>query len=394
MNTSIKNFGIYKQSPAFEIRQRQQNLNLIVWVVIFTSIAMASVNFLFGDVSAGLVLLSLAPICAIVILLNKLGYFNTAAILLCVLMLFILDYDIYAVGGLIFDLAPIAFPVIIIVCALLFDKKGIFVYSIACIISVIVLGEMSMHGFLQHNVPDTDIYDILTAVILIVATGLLLLVIIENAEENLARIQADEHNLRVSYELTLEGLVKAIELRDLDTEQHSQRVVSMSVRLASYLGLNAEELLIIKRGALLHDIGKIAVPDNILRKPGPLTEEEWAIMRQHPVKAREILSTIPFLANALDIPYSHHENWDGTGYPSGLRGKEIPLFARIFSIVDQWEALTSNRSYHKGWSREQTLSYIQANTGKLFDPEIVDAFFKLIEIDDTGFLDQYPPDTN
>ena len=184
-------------------------------------------------------------------------------------------------------------------------------------------------------------------------------------------------DLAVAYETTLEGWARTLELRDRETEGHSQRVMDLTLRLARKMGISDEELIHIQRGAVLHDIGKMGVPDNILLKEGPLTDEEWKIMRKHPVYAYEMLSTIPFLRKAIDIPYSHHEKWDGSGYPRGLKGEEIPLSARIFAIVDVWDALRSDRPYRKAWSAEDTLEYIKEQSGKHFDPIVVKAFMEI-----------------
>jgi HD-GYP domain-containing protein (c-di-GMP phosphodiesterase class II) len=180
-----------------------------------------------------------------------------------------------------------------------------------------------------------------------------------------------------TYHATLEGWVHALDLRDKETEGHTQRVTDMTVCLARALGMSVEELVHVRRGALLHDIGKIAIPDSILLKPGPLTEEEWKVMRQHPVYAYEMLSPIAFLRPALDIPYCHHEKWDGTGYPRGLKGEAIPRAARIFAASDVWDALRSDRPYRKGWSREKVREHIRSVSGSHFDPEIADAFLRM-----------------
>jgi HD-GYP domain-containing protein (c-di-GMP phosphodiesterase class II) len=145
------------------------------------------------------------------------------------------------------------------------------------------------------------------------------------------------------------------------------------------MGVNEAEIVHIRRGALLHDIGKMGVPDAILLKPDKLTEEEWAIMRQHPVYAYELLSPIAYLHPALDIPYCHHEKWDGTGYPRQLKGEQIPLAARLFAVVDVWDALLSDRPYRPGWPREQALAYIRSQAGAYFDPQVVKAFLRMIE---------------
>ena len=143
------------------------------------------------------------------------------------------------------------------------------------------------------------------------------------------------------------------------------------------MGINGKNLGHIRRGALLHDIGKMGIPDSIIQKPGKLTDEEWQIMWQHPVYAHEWLSPIEFLRPALEIPYCHHERWDGTGYPRGLEGEQIPLEARIFAIVDVWDALRSDRPYRKTWSKEKTLAHIKEQSGKHFDPQVVDVFLEL-----------------
>ncbi|MDI6768169.1 MAG: HD domain-containing phosphohydrolase [Anaerolineales bacterium] len=191
---------------------------------------------------------------------------------------------------------------------------------------------------------------------------------------NLQRSNAD---LALAYDTTLEGWSKALDLRDRETEDHTQRVTEMTLKLARGMGISDVELMHVRRGALLHDIGKMGVPDSILLKPAKLTDEEWVIMRSHPQFAYNMLSSIEFLRPALDIPYCHHEKWDGTGYPRGLKGEQIPLAARIFAVVDVWDALNSNRPYRKAWSREKTLEYVKTNSGTHFDPKVVEAFLRL-----------------
>ncbi len=188
-------------------------------------------------------------------------------------------------------------------------------------------------------------------------------------------------DLAVAYETTLEGWARTLELRDRETEGHSQRVMDLTMRLARKIGLPDDEMIHIQRGAVLHDIGKMGVPDSILLKEGPLTDEEWEIMRMHPVYAYDMLSTIPFLRKAIDIPYYHHEKWDGGGYPHGLKGEDIPLPARIFAIVDVWDALCSDRPYRKAWSESETITYIKEQSGKHFDPMVVDTFLSIIHLD-------------
>ena len=201
---------------------------------------------------------------------------------------------------------------------------------------------------------------------------------IDNAKlfEGLQRSNID---LTLAYDATIEGWSRALDLRDKETEGHTQRVAQMTERLAQVMGIGAADLVHIHRGAMLHDIGKMGVPDNILLKPGKLTDEEWVIMRKHPQYAYEMLSPITFLRPALDIPYCHHEKWDGTGYPRGLKGEQIPLAARIFAVVDVWDALTSDRPYRAAWSRERTREHICAGAGTHFDPHIVDVFLNMLD---------------
>lgn len=192
-------------------------------------------------------------------------------------------------------------------------------------------------------------------------------------------LQRSHNELAVAYETTIEGWSRALDYRDKETEGHSLRVTDIAVAVARELGMSDEEIVHVRRGALLHDIGKLGVPDGILLKPGKLTDEEWVIMRRHPVIAYELLSPIGFLRQSVDIPYCHHENWDGTGYPRGLKGEQIPLSARIFAIVDVWDALLSERPYRPPWPVDKTRDYIASLSGKQFDPKVVEAFFKCVK---------------
>jgi len=200
---------------------------------------------------------------------------------------------------------------------------------------------------------------------------------IDNAQlfDNLQRSNVE---IRQAYDTTLEGWARALELRDRETEGHTRRVTNLTMQLARYMGIPDEELIDIYRGVLLHDIGKMGVSDHILRKTGPLNESEWLEMRKHPEYAFDLLSPISYLRPALDIPYGHHEHWDGSGYPRGLKGEQIPLSARIFAIVDIWDALLSDRPYRKAWPRDRVIDYLRDISGKILDPNVVVAFLKMI----------------
>lgn len=180
--------------------------------------------------------------------------------------------------------------------------------------------------------------------------------------------------LRQAYDSTLEGWAKALELRDHETEGHCRRVTELSLKIATAMGLKDEELVYVYRGALLHDIGKMGIPDSVLLKPDKLTEAEWKVMRQHPAYGRDMLEPINYLSRSIDIPYHHHEKWNGEGYPTGLKGEQIPLIARIFTVVDVWDALTSDRPYRKAWSREEALRYLEERASIEFDPDVVNSF--------------------
>ena len=191
-------------------------------------------------------------------------------------------------------------------------------------------------------------------------------------------LQRSNFELALAYDATIEGWSRALDLRDHETEGHTQRVTNLTLKLARRMGLSDERLILIRRGALLHDIGKMGIPDQILHKPEELNEEEQIIMRQHPQLAYDMLEPIAYLRDALDIPYCHHEKWDGSGYPRGLSGTQIPLEARLFTIVDVWDAITTDRPYRKGWPKEKALEYIRGESGKFFDPRLVEIFLQEI----------------
>jgi HD-GYP domain-containing protein (c-di-GMP phosphodiesterase class II) len=202
----------------------------------------------------------------------------------------------------------------------------------------------------------------------------------------LKELQRTNFELTLAYDTTIEGWSRALELRDRDTEGHTQRVSYAAVKLGRRLGLNEAELVHVRRGAMLHDIGKMAIPDSILRKEGPLTWEEWEEIRRHPRYAFELLSPIAYLSAALDIPHYHHEKWDGSGYPDRLKRTDIPLAARLFAVIDVFDALTSPRPYRAAWDKSQARAYIQDQSGKHFDPEIAAEFVRMLEASRTGDL--------
>jgi HD-GYP domain-containing protein (c-di-GMP phosphodiesterase class II) len=226
----------------------------------------------------------------------------------------------------------------------------------------------------------------LTAVAALFALAFMTWVIARQLEDTLQKnttlytdLQSSNLELQNAYETTLEGWSRALELRDRETEGHTQRVTELTMRVARTMAFTAEERVNIRRGALLHDIGKLGVPDHILHKRGALDESEWKIMRQPTLFAYNMIHPIEYLRPALDIPCYHHEKWDGSGYPYGLEGKQIPLAARIFAVADVYDALSSDRPYRAAWPRDRVLEHIKAGSGSHFDPEVVEIFLREIQ---------------
>jgi HD-GYP domain-containing protein (c-di-GMP phosphodiesterase class II) len=247
-----------------------------------------------------------------------------------------------------------------------------------CYFGVPLLSKGRVHGVMEvfHRAPlgpDADWLEFLETLAGEAAIA------VENAML-LKELQRTNFELTLAYNTTIEGWSRALDLRDRDTEGHTQRVTDWAVRLARRLGFPDADLIHIRRGAILHDIGKMAIPDSILLKPGPLTPDEWEIIRQHPRYAYELLSPIPYLGPALDIPHYHHERWDGNGYPHHLRETQIPLPARLFAVVDVYDALTSHRPYRPAWRPEDAAAQISLERGKHFDAEIASEFLRMLPI--------------
>jgi putative nucleotidyltransferase with HDIG domain len=270
----------------------------------------------------------------------------------------------------------IVFALPIAISSFIIRPSSSFIYAAFIAIVYTISSSLWDYGW-QYN---------LTAVIALFALAFMTWVIawrMENAiKENtelVATLKKSNAQIWNAYETTLEGWSLALDLRDKETEGHTQRVTDLTVKLARAIGVSDDELEHIRRGALLHDIGKLGVPDTILLKADKLTEEEWLIMKQHPRYAYSLLYPIQFLRESLDIPCHHHEKWDGSGYPQGMKEDEIPLAARIFAVVDVYDALLYDRPYRKGWAKEKVLNYIKAQSGSHFDPHVVDVFLREIE---------------
>jgi hypothetical protein len=305
--------------------------------------------------------------------INRKGHVRTAAVIIIVFCTLAASF-LYAPDTPNTAMIIYTLPIILSSFAI-HSSASFFVYLLA----------FTTYSLAMEISNNTNLYDVtgLTALLVVSVitwvTAASLEKFIANNTVLYNNLQKSNMELQQAYETTLDGWSRALDLRDKETEGHTQRVTKLTVQIARAMKLSEEELLHIRRGALLHDIGKLGVPDSILNKEGPLTEDEWKIMRQHPQFVYDLLFPINYLHSALGIPYCHHEKWDGTGYPRGLKGTDIPLSARIFAIVDVYDALTSDRPYRRAWSKEQTLEHIQKESGTHFDPDIVKIFQQEIQ---------------
>jgi len=358
--------------PEFESFERAQKAKFLHFSLLILTMACIFLGFfnMPGNTSLDIIIFILGGVSFLCIPLNKQGYFTPTAIFVSTLTLAVLTFSLMDGVGL-KDAGLIAYPLYFIYATFLFGKKSSPLITLLSIGSVFFVYVLDRRGYLSPAEYSNE-SQLTVIVILFVVTGLFLWVVMENWEKIM-------QNLIETYDLTLSGWGKTLEYRDRETEGHSLRVTDITMELAKRMGVSKSKLNQIRRGALLHDIGKIAVPDSILRKKGSLTEEEWQVVKMHPVYAKNLLIDIPYLKPALDIPYHHHERWDGSGYPDGLAGDDIPLAARLFAVVDVWDALISDRPYRKAWTNDQTRTYLQEQSGQLFDPQIIQVFLELLD---------------
>lgn len=350
-------------------------LHIALWFTFFIAIYFALINTALTRVA--FIALTLASFIGLILNYRK-KYFLSASIpvVMGTLALFFNFFD----GISLQDPGIVAIPLLIILTSFLFGSRLIYRSAFINILGLGLLVYFERAGIISPpNLASNEQFIIIS--ILIVFTAILQKRIIQSWEQAVEASQESEHRIRDAYVLTLEGWAKTLEFHDRETLGHSQRVTSLCHRLAEKLGIvDPQELEYIRWGALLHDIGKLAIPYEILRKEGELSSEEWEVIKSHPAVAEELLGNIEYIKPALSIPRSHHENWDGTGYPRKLKGEEIPFHARIFTLVDNWDALTTDRSYRKAWSREKTINYMREQSGKRFDPKIVDVFITKVAL--------------
>ncbi|MFL7814162.1 MAG: HD-GYP domain-containing protein [Anaerolineales bacterium] len=357
-----------------------QVLNTI-FVAAMLAIAMIAINVLSGGVNyATLSVAGLFFFTAGLYWVYNKGYIHIAGVGLVISISIVVLINMVASGG-INDNSTIVFPLLITIGGLVLGKRfipyltGLFLAEIGVLYWLTVIGRITPFG----GAITVLLPNFLTLQTLLLICGVVIWITVDTLERNFKRIIDSEIKLRESYDQTIKGWGKALELFDRETEGHSLRVIELTLKMGEKLGLDGDELEHNRRGALLHDIGKMGVDEILLNKPESLTDEERREVEKHPLNAHKLLKDIPFLEKSMDIPVYHHERWDGTGYPFRLAGEEIPLAARIFAIVDNWDALRADRPYRKAWPKDKVLQYLRNQEGKKFDPALVKLFIDMIE---------------
>lgn len=364
-----------KLSP-YEKNQRVRTLSIMIWIILVASFSLGLLNVQYRTWNSVIALFSLAIFCVPLLWMNSKGHITISAFFLSLIVLMVISINMWDGDG-IRDSGLLAYPIFIMIGILFFGKRTAPLFTLAAIGSLIALVYLEIHGYVHPTIGATRFNILIPIIILLMVAATVTSVVAGNLDNNLERVKKSEGELRKNYDLTLAAWAKVLEYRDKETEGHSRRLVELSTRLAQALAMSEEEIVHLRRGALMHDIGKLAIPDNILLKPGALDDDERKVMEQHPIYAKQMLSQISFLQSSIDVVYSHHERWDGNGYPDGLKGEQIPLAARIFAVVDQWDALRSDRPYRKAWPIERVLAYLRDNAGILYDPRIVDVFLPI-----------------
>ncbi len=371
-------FETLKRLRAFEQNQRTRTLSIVIWIVFFASLILATFDLQFHTWRSVIASYAMAALCIPTLIVNRRGRYRLAAAGLSFIVLVALTVNVLDGDG-IRDPGIMAYPIFVAVGTLFFGRRAAPHFAAAAAVSVAIVVAGELLGWIHPTIGPTRVSILIPMVTLLGTSGAIVWVIVRNMEKDLELAVASEAELSKNYDLTLEAWAKVMEYRDRETEGHSRRLMVLSTRLAHALGLPEAEMVQLQRGALLHDIGKLAIPDEILLKPGSLNDDEQRIMQKHPVYAKQMLAGIPFLAPAVAVAYSHHERWDGQGYPERLKGEEIPLSARLFAVIDTWDALNSERVYRPAWQLEKVKEYLRENAGVRFDPHIVDVFLKMMQ---------------
>jgi putative nucleotidyltransferase with HDIG domain len=368
------------QSPGFEEMVNLSGVLRTIFHITIFALAIVSLNMTLGEFdNSSLSVLILFGLSLVFYLILRLGHHRLAGVGLLVAISLVMFYNFLIDGGL-HDNGMVIFPVLILFAGLLLGKRTVVAMTLFILAEVTALYALTVRGVISPygGVTGVNLQDLITVVILVLVAGVLIWLTLNLIEKNIIKIVESEERVKQSYDQTIDGWGKALELFDRETEGHSLRVTALTLEVAHRLAIQAEDLEHIRRGTLLHDIGKMGVPDDILNKPGPLTAEEREEIELHPWHTYRLLKNIPHIVKALEIPFCHHERWDGSGYPRKLKGEEIPLSARIFSIVDNWDALTSDRPYRKAWSREKVIEHLRAQSSHMFDPGLVELVIEVI----------------
>lgn len=339
--------------------------------VLVGGITLGVFNFGMGWPKEGISILLGAAACGAGLVWLRRGRIELAAAILCASLYWMIMTAAYHGVG-IYDAAVFAFPLLIIVATFVLGKRrGLLPATILSVLSVFALSGLQSLGLIEVASPVSWVRSAVAAIIF-VSIAWTLRIVRHSWEGNLSELVN-------SYDNTLRGWAHLLEARGWDVEGHSRRVTELSLALARELRCSPEEMEALERGAYLHDVGKMAIPDAVLLKPAALTAEERSVIETHPQVARDIIADIPFLKAAVCVPYSHHERWDGAGYPQGLKAGEIPRIARIFTVADQFDALSSDRPYRKAWPADEVRTYVQENSGIIYDPQVVDALIRLLD---------------
>jgi HD domain-containing protein len=363
---------------AYEQARRTRTLSFILWIVLVAGLVLGTFDLQFHTLDSVLALYGMALLCVPALIINRRGHYVLAASILSLIVLIVITVNLYDGDG-VRDPGLIAYPIFIMVGTLFFGKRAAPYFAAAATASLTAIVLLEISGVIHPTVGPTKLSILIPMLTLLGVAAGIVWSIVDNMEKYLQRAEQSEAELSKNYELTLEAWARVMEYRDRETEGHSRRLVELGSRLARALRMSDLEIIRLQRGALLHDIGKLAIPDQILLKPAALDEQELQIMQKHPTYAKQMLAGIPFLEPSIPVAYSHHERWDGQGYPDGLKGEEIPLATRLFAVVDTWDALRSERVYRPAWPRDQITAYIKENAGIKFDPHIVEVFLGIID---------------
>ncbi len=367
----IKNLDVFEQD------QRKRILMITIWTGMLAAVILGIFDIQFKTWASVISSFGLALFCIACYFLNANGHYKTSALLFTLAVIIVISANLYDGDG-IHDPGILAYPIFLLFGTLLLGKRALPFLALAVVVSVTLIVGLEIYKFIHPRIGPTTFGILIPMIVLLTAASAIIWAIVDVNEMNRDRARRSEAELRLNYDLTLEAWAKVMEYRDRETEGHSRRLGMLCTRLAKELSISDGEILQLQRGALLHDIGKLAIPDEILLKPGALDDTERKIVQKHPIYAKQMLSGIPFLQPSVAVAYSHHERWDGQGYPDGLKGEEIPLLARIFAIVDSWDALRSDRVYRPAWPAEEVIAYLNQNAGVIYDPDIVKAFLKII----------------